>query len=55
MKKKIIKLNAYTVVIIENQAVSIVQKLFKDQFIVVLNIDDVDRISRNVTTEHQSP
>ena len=42
--KKVIKLNDDAVAIIENKCVSIVQQLFSDKSVVVLSIDDIERI-----------
>ena len=44
--KKIIKLNEDCVAIIENKCVSIVQQLFSDKSVVVLSIDDIERIAK---------
>jgi len=44
--KKIIKLNEDCVAIIENKCVSIVQQLFTDKSVVVLSIDDIERIAK---------
>lgn len=46
-KRKIIKLNDNTVAIIENRAISIVQQLFSDKHVVVINIDDINTIQKS--------
>ena len=44
--KKIIKLDENCVAIIENKCVSLVQQLFSDKSVVVLSIDDIERIAK---------
>ena len=52
--KQVIKLNDNTVVTIENRCICIVQQLFTDKSVVVINIDDINRIlSEYNTSAHQ--
>ena len=49
--RKVIKLNDYTVVVIENKAISMVQKLFSDKSVVVTNEDELRRIIKELAPQ----
>ena len=48
MNKKVIKLNDYTVAVILNKSVSVVQQLFSDKMVVTIGIDDIKQILKEL-------